>query len=178
MTLSKVFLILLFTTSLPSSAFWPFDKESSPSSLDLNPSSLDLTCTGILKQPPIGTTFISDKPVEFRVKVNTKSSATNNYNFELTEKGRSAPKQSLNSNFSNDANSWNVKVDELEIYLTNAVRDNGRIFKYQWLIDRNKGSFISNFGFSGELFGTATGKCIKTANVDKERKKLINNRKF
>ncbi len=174
----KVFLILLFTTSLPLSAFWPFDKESDPSSLDLNPPSLDLTCTGILKQPPIGTLFISDKPVEFRVKVNTKSNATNNYNFELTEKGRSAPKQSLNSNFSNDANSWNVKVDELEIYLTNVIIANGRKVKYQWLIDRNKGSFISNFGDSTELFGTAIGKCIKTTNVDKERKKLINNRRF
>jgi len=62
--------------------------------------------------------------------------------------------------------------------LTNVIRDNGKKYKYQWLIDRNKGSFISNFGFSDELFGTAIGKCIKTTNVDKERKKLINNRKF
>jgi hypothetical protein len=138
---------------------------------------LDLTCTGILKQPPIGSTVISDKLTEFRIKINTKSNNTDNYDFELTEDGRTAPKQSLNSNFSNSAHSWKVKVDELEIYLTDTVREENA--QWRWIIDRNTGKFASvRGGINGPFYGTVTGKCIKTSNIDKERQKLIKNRKF
>jgi len=178
--ISILFICLLSVVGFPAnSAWWSFmeSEEKSIPNNNLSLYDLDLTCTGILKQPPIGSTVISDKLTEFRIKINTKSNNTDNYDFELTEDGRTAPKQSLNSNFSNSAHSWKVKVDELEIYLTDTVREENA--QWRWIIDRSAGKFASvRGGINGPFYGTVTGKCIKTSNIDKERQKLIKNRKF
>ena len=178
--MSMLFICLLSVVGFPANSDWGSSMEGEEKSISNNKLilyDLDLTCTGILKQSPIGRTVISDKLKEFRIQINTKSNNTDNYDFKLTEDGRTAPKQSLNSNFSNFAHSWNVKVDELLLSLTDTVREENA--QWRWIIDRHTGEFASvRGGINGPFYGTTTGKCIKTSNIDKERQKLIKNRKF